>query len=124
MSFANWTVFLQDLPDGYLPQADSRLMKLNKNIKIFINYLLGPLLFIWLSWSIYTEIKSQPDLENAWLHICQSIRSPMAWNLVAVVVLMGVNWSIEAIKWKISVKKIQEVPYFKALKAVLSGVSY
>lgn len=99
-------------------------MKLNKNIKLFINYLLGPLLFIWLSWSIYREIKNQPDIESAWLHIRQSFDSPMIWNLVLVVLLMIVNWSIEALKWKIAVKPIQEVSFLKALKAIMSGVSF
>ena len=99
-------------------------MKLNKNIKIFINYFLGPLLFVWLSWSIYREIKNQPDLEKTWIAIRQSLQSPLLWNLVAVVALMFVNWSIEAVKWKISVKKIQAVSFFKAFRAVLSGVSF
>ena len=99
-------------------------MKLNKNIKIFINYFLGPLLFIWLSWSIYQEIKHQPDLANAWQHIRESFHSVMLWNLVAVITLMFVNWSIEAIKWKISIRQIQQVSFIKAFKAVMSGVSF
>jgi hypothetical protein len=102
----------------------TRLMKLNRNIKIFINYFLGPVLFIWLAWSIYRKIKHQPDLGNAWQHICESFNGPMLWNLVAVIALMFVNWSVEAIKWKISVKQIQQVSFNKAFKAVLSGVSF
>ncbi|MEQ1676854.1 MAG: lysylphosphatidylglycerol synthase domain-containing protein [Chitinophagaceae bacterium] len=99
-------------------------MKLNRNIKIFINYFLGPLLFVWLSWSIYREVKKQPNLESAWLHIRESFNGPLVWNLVAVVVLMVVNWSIEAVKWRLSVKPVQQVSFLKALKAVLSGVSF
>ena len=99
-------------------------MRISKNIKIFINYFLGPLLFVWLSWSIYTQIQRQPNLEEAWYTIRQSVNSSLAWNLVAVILLMIVNWSFEAIKWKISVKDIQQVSFFKALKAVLSGVSF
>lgn len=102
----------------------TRLMKLNRNIKIFINYLLGPLLFAWLSWSIYNQVRKQPDLHQAWLDICQSFSSPLVWNLVLVILLMVVNWSIEAIKWKISVRTIQELSFLKAFKAVLSGVSF
>ena len=99
-------------------------MKLNKNTKLFINYFLGPLLFAWLAWSIYHQIQKQPDLEKAWRGIKESFTTPLVWNIVAVVVLMIVNWSIEAVKWKISVKPIQEVSFLKALKAVLSGVSF
>ena len=99
-------------------------MKLNKNSKLFINYLLGPLLFAWLSWSIYHVIKQQPNLESAWQQIRASFSSPMIWNLVAVIGLMVINWSIEAVKWRLSVKAVQRVSFIKALKAVLSGVSF
>lgn len=99
-------------------------MKLSKNSKILINYFLGPLLFLWLSWSIYRQVQQQPDLENAWLRIKASFSSPAAWNLVAVLLLMIVNWGIEAYKWKISVRSIQQIGYLKAFRAVLSGVSF
>ena len=48
----------------------------------------------------------------------------MIWNLVAVLVLMLVNWTIETFKWKLAVQKIQQVGFFTAFKAVLSGVSF
>jgi uncharacterized membrane protein YbhN (UPF0104 family) len=99
-------------------------MKLNRNIKIFVNYFLGPLLFVWLSWSIYQQIKQQPNLEEAWQSIRQSFSSPLLWNLIAVFLFMLMNWSIEAIKWKIAVRPVQEVSFIKAFKAVLSGVSF
>ena len=99
-------------------------MKLNRNIKIFINYFLGPLLFTWIAWSIYKEIKHQPDLAKAWRHIRESFHSVLLWNLVAVIALMFVNWSIEAIKWRTSIREIQQVSFIKAFKAVLSGVSF
>lgn len=99
-------------------------MKLNRNIKIFINYFLGPLLFIWLSWSIYRQIKNQPGLEQAWQSIKESLGSMKLLNLAVVILLMFVNWSIEAIKWKISLKNVQQVSFGKALQGVLSGVSF
>lgn len=99
-------------------------MKLHRNIKIFVNYFLGPSLFIWLSWSIYRQIQQQPNLEQAWRNIRDSFNSPMIWNLVLVILLMMINWSIEAIKWKIAVHSIQQVSFWKAFKAILSGVSF
>ncbi len=102
----------------------TRLMKLHRNIKIFINYLLGPVLFLWLSWSIYQEISGQPDIGLAWRHIKSSFRSPLLLNMVVVIGLMIVNWSIEACKWKISVSGIQSIPFSTAFRAILSGVSF
>ena len=101
-----------------------RLMKLNKNIKIFLNYFLGPIIFFWLSYSIYNQVKHQHNLEQSWLQIKQSFNSPLVINLIAVVLLMFVNWSLEAMKWKLSVQRVQPVSFFKSFKAILSGVSF
>jgi len=99
-------------------------MKLNKNIKIFLNYFLGPLLFVWLSVSIYNQIKHQPDLETSWMKIKQSVQSAAILNLVLVIFLMVINWSLEALKWKISIQQIQPVSFLRSFRAVLSGVSF
>jgi uncharacterized membrane protein YbhN (UPF0104 family) len=99
-------------------------MKLNKSIKIFINYFLGPILFGWVSYSIYRQVRHQPDLEKSWLLIRKSFESPMILNLVAVVLLMIVNWGIEAFKWKLSVQKIQRINFITSFKAILSGTSF
>jgi uncharacterized membrane protein YbhN (UPF0104 family) len=99
-------------------------MKLNKSIKIFINYFLGPILFIWVAFSIYNQVRHQPDLAEKWKLIRASFESPAILNLVAVIALMIVNWSIEAFKWKLSVRKIQQVSFFTSFKAILSGTSF
>jgi uncharacterized membrane protein YbhN (UPF0104 family) len=101
-------------------------MKFNqtKNIKIFLNYFLGPLLFIWISVSIYNQVRHQPDLRTSWIKIKQSMQSSEIWDLVIVIFLMVINWSIEAFKWKISIQNIQPVGFFKAFRAILSGVSF
>jgi len=99
-------------------------MKLNKNIKIFLNYVLGPLLFAWLSYSVFKQIKNQPHLEESWLNIKSSFTDTRVLNFILVFVLMFVNWSLEALKWKISVQGVQPVSFFRSLKAIFSGVSF
>ena len=99
-------------------------MRLNKNIKIFLNYVLGPLLFAWLSYSVFKQIKDQPHLEESWLNIKASFSDIRVLNFILVIVLMFVNWSLEALKWKISVQNVQPVSFFRSLKAIFSGVSF
>jgi len=96
----------------------------HKNIKIFLNYVLGPLLFIWLSYSIFKQIKNQPHLEESWLNIKASFTDTRVVNFLLVFILMFVNWSLEALKWKISVQSVQPVSFFTSLKAIFSGVSF
>jgi len=45
-------------------------------------------------------------------------------NFILVIVLMFVNWSLEALKWKISVQNVQPISFFRSLKAIFSGVSF
>lgn len=98
-------------------------MQPGKNIKIFINYFLGPLLFVWLSFSIYRQIRHQPFLEESWLTIRDSLQSSKIIYLLGAILLVPVNWGLEAVKWKLSVKNIYPVGWLLAFKAVLSGVS-
>ena len=95
-----------------------------KNIKIFLNYVLGPLLFGWLSYSVYKQIRDQPHLEESWINIKASFTDTRVFKFILVFVLMLVNWSLEAFKWKISVQAVQPVSFFRALKAIFSGVSF
>lgn len=99
-------------------------MRLNKNIKIFLNYFLGPLLFLWLSFSIYQQIKNQSHLEASWLHIKESFYSPNVIYLLLTVLLMFVNWGLEAAKWMLAVRPVHKVSFLQAFKAILSGVSF
>ncbi len=102
-----------------------RITSLNKKkLKFFVNYFLGPLLFIWMCYSIYSQVRKQPGLETSWKHIRNSFSSSMVWNLVGVFALMIVNWGIESVKWRMVVRKIQKVSFLTAFKAVLSGVSF
>lgn len=92
--------------------------------RTIINYVLGPLLFIWLSWSLYTQIKKQPGLQDAWIKIKQTAPSSLIIYAGSVVLLMLINWLIEAVKWKMVLKNVQQISLGKAFKAVLSGVSF
>jgi hypothetical protein len=93
---------------------------LNKNIKILLNYFLGPALFILLSWSLYNQVKNQPDLPHRWQQISNSWQQPKFW---LVLLLMPVNWGIESRKWQVLVQHVQQFSFLSAFKSVLSGCS-
>lgn len=99
-------------------------MKVNKNIKIFINYFLGPVLFIWLAWSIYNQVSNQNGLEESLARIKSSLASSNIWYLLITIALMLINWGLEAYKWLLAVKRVQYISFGRAFKAVLSGISF
>ena len=99
-------------------------MRVPKSIKIFLNYFLGPLLFIGLSFSIFQQIRHQPHLAQSWSEIKESFFSYKILYLLLAVILIFINWGIETWKWKLLVSSIRPIKFFTAYKAVLSGVSF
>lgn len=46
------------------------------------------------------------------------------WSaLVPVVLLMLLNWSIEALKWRVLVREVERMPFVRAFAAVVAGTS-
>jgi hypothetical protein len=99
-------------------------MRVPKTIKIFLNYFLGPALFVGLSLSIFQQIRHQPHLEQSWVQIKESFASYKIGYLIFSVLLIAINWGLEAWKWKLLVSTTRPIKFFTAYKAVLSGVSF
>lgn len=99
-------------------------IELNKSIKIFINYLLGPLIFIWLVYSLYHQIRNQPDIHANISYVKEATYGPFAFKFWFVVVLMLFNWGIEALKWKLLMKPLEDIGFFRAVKAIFAGVAF
>lgn len=78
------------------------------------------MLFVVLTWSLYRQIIHQPDLATRWAHIRESWHYPLFWF---VVVLMFLNWGIEARKWQVLMKPLQRIKLLHAIKAVFAGCS-
>ena len=96
---------------------------MNKNIKIFFNYVLGPLLGVWLFYSLYQQVKAQPHLSESLVLIKHAPFGDQAWKFWLVIVLTLVNWGLEAKKWQLLMKHLEPLKYSTALKGVLSGVT-
>jgi hypothetical protein len=97
---------------------------LNKSIKIFLNYFLGPVIFIWLTVSIFRQIRYQPDLELNLTLIRDAATGSMAWKFWTVLALMIVNWGIEARKWQVLLLPLEKLSLGRSFKAILSGVAF
>lgn len=97
----------------------------NKNKSNHIGWLAIKLFIASLAlWFIYDEVfKKVPvqqlldDYGNVFSHQAK------AGLLVVILVLMILNWSVEAIKWKMMIAKIEHVPLLKSLEAVFSGLT-
>ena len=97
---------------------------LNKSIKILINYFIGPLLFAWLSIRVYQEVRQQKDLpayvDNLFAHL-GAVKIEL---LLLVVLLMFLQWMMEAKKWQMLLKGIVVIPFIHATKTIFSGIAF
>lgn len=100
------------------------MIVLNKSIKIFLNRVIGPIVFLWLLYSIWQQIISQPDLHSSLQYIKNSVWGEAAWKFWLCVLLVGANWGLEARKWQIILQPLQQVSYWRSVKGVLAGVAF
>ncbi|HXL58238.1 MAG TPA: lysylphosphatidylglycerol synthase domain-containing protein [Chitinophagaceae bacterium] len=88
-----------------------------------LNYIIGPLLFVILSISIYYKVKHQTRLQQTKDMLDGAVSGNNILLIILLILLMFVNWSIEARKWQVLVSRVEKVNFFTAFKAVLSGLS-
>ncbi len=93
---------------------------MNKSIKFIVNYVLGPLLFIVMTYTLYKQIINQPDLNLRWSQIKTSWQNPLFWIVFA---LMFLNWGIEALKLKYLLSHLEKLSFSKSLQSVFAGSS-
>jgi len=97
---------------------------LNKSIKIFLNYILGPLLFAWLVFSVYQEITAQKDLPEYLQLLYKSIDNTAFFLLLFIVLLMLMQWMLEAVKWQLLLQQFINLTIAKALMMIFTGISF
>ena len=62
--------------------------------------------------------------ENFYTKIAQAFeQSNSITNLIICLLLVFINWGIEAYKWKMMIAKVEQISFANAFKAVLSGVT-
>jgi MFS family permease len=101
--------------------ATIKQLFLGKKTKIFLNYILGPVVFAWLGWAIYRQVQHQSDLHESWNFIRDSFTGTQSWKIILVVLLMALQWAVEARKWQLLAARIQPVSFGEACRSVLAG---
>lgn len=103
---------------------DEKEVILGKTIEIILKRWAGPLLFCVLAWSVWHQLRSQSDLAGQ-LHRMRALLSgPGALTFLAAVALVIPNWGIEALKWRLLMKGLADMPFGVAVRAVLAGVAF
>ena len=78
-----------------------------------------------LSWLvIWFHIRSRSSLLHDGADLIAGINNKEGYKHIAIIILlMLINWSLEAVKWQFLLIKIQPVSFIKSLRAVFNGVT-
>ena len=85
--------------------------------------MLGPLVFCLLSWSIYRQIQRQPNWQQSFSQIRDSIITAGIWKPAFVCVLMFYNWGLEARKWQLVISRVQPISFLRSFMATFTGTT-
>jgi hypothetical protein len=58
------------------------------------------------------------------MELRQSLTGSESWKLVAIILLMFVNWSLETRKWQVLLRHLHKISFWQAFKAILSGLAF
>jgi len=93
-------------------------------IRKTINYLIRAVIILFTYGFIYRQVfleRKLLDLKDFLSRVME--KENALWFLALILFMMLVNWSLESVKWKILIGKIEKLSFFKAFKAVMTGVS-
>lgn len=106
-----------------ITQAKIRSFLGNPRYRKWIFSILKVLILVLLAWAIYHQVFHRKDL-NA---ILSGFRDHFSWErsgwLLLAVVLMPVNWLLETAKWRYLLRPELDLPFGKALRSILAGIS-
>lgn len=89
-----------------------------------LNLVLKLLILVVSYGYIYFRLVRSGSLETAWQGFVERSAGTEFWLLLSLMlVLMLLNWSLEALKWRYVLRRIERIGFVTALKAVLAGVT-
>lgn len=88
-----------------------------------IKWIVGPLLAAWLFYSLYEQVKAQPDIDTSIALIKAMPFGADAWKFWLVILFVFINWGMEARKWQLLMQAVQPMSFLTAYKSVLCGVT-
>lgn len=96
--------------------SSTRKNRLNGAIKVVI--------FIGLGVVLYHQVFKNQHFADVIKTFRESFQARKAHLLILTVLLMGVNWFIEAVKWKMLIDQLRYVSWLKVFKGILFGITF
>lgn len=93
-----------------------------RNRKI-LNQAIKVILFVGLFVILYKQVFKNEDLTAILSTIQEHVKGRYAL-LIFVIILMIINWTLETIKWKLLVDKLDNISFSRAISGILFGIAF
>lgn len=95
-----------------------------KKYLILLSWAIKVIIVVVAFWFIYKQVFIKEENVDIRQGLRGFINLPVDYKLLAIsFLLMPLNWGIEALKWKLLVQRLEQISFWKALKAIFSGVT-
>ena len=97
---------------------------MNQKSKKYLSIVFKAAILILAFWFIYKKLSDNENISN--FNSLAKALSPKSVYLVlvAVFLLMFLNWFLEALKWKFLVQRIEKISVWKAVESVFCGLTW
>jgi len=82
------------------------------------------MLFCILAWSVYIQLRNQPDLKGQMARMFAGLEGGNKIYFLLALLLAIPNWGLEAMKWRILMSGLTRIRFMEAFRAVLAGAAF
>ena len=97
---------------------------MTRSTKKIISYSIKAIIIAFAYWFIYRSVNNKGELNQFRLLIAKIDHNHVMITLTAVVVLMLVNWILEALKWKYLTRELQPTTLWRSIEAIFCGLTW
>ena len=97
---------------------------MTRSTKKFISYGIKAIIIAFAYWFIYRSVNNKGELNQFRLLIAKIDHNHVMATLTAVVLLMLVNWVLEALKWKYLARQLQPMTLWRSVEAIFCGLTW
>ena len=94
-----------------------------KELRKYLNPFIKLIIFTGLGYALYKQVFTNADVKSALYSLEDNLIHGRGW-FVLVLILTILNWTIETIKWKFLVNRLDKIAFRRAFTGILFGISF
>lgn len=94
-----------------------------KEFRKYLNPFIKLIIFAGLGYALYKQVFTNDDVKSALNALEENLIHGRGWFII-VLILTVLNWTVETIKWRFLVNKLDKITFKRAFAGILFGISF